>query len=151
MYSSFLQRTASVQTILPVITIGNATVTGVAVDRQQFLSAGVEYTAGVCPSVPTGFTVALVVKDCATTNGTFAAYATLTTFGTASGLSAASTVVYQNVDLRGAKRYILVEETLTFTGGSSPSQIGGVTFIFGDALTEAPVSTGTNVGVLPTQ
>lgn len=151
MYSSFLERTNAVQTILPVVTVGNSTVTGVAVDRQGWLSAGVEYTAGVCPSVPTGFTVALVVKDCATTNGTFAAYATIPTFGTAGGLSAASTVKYQNIDLRGAKRYILVEETLTFTGGSSPSQVGGVSFILGDASNEPPVATGTITGVLPLQ
>jgi hypothetical protein len=151
MYSSFLERTSAVQTILPVITISNATVTGVAVDRTGYLSCGVEYTAGVCPSLPTGFTVALVVRDCLTSNGTFADYATIPTFGTAGGLSAASTVKYQNVDLRGAKRWILVSETLTFTGGSSPSQIGGVNFIFGDASNEPPVQTGTNTGVLPTQ
>ncbi len=151
MYSSFLERTSAVQAILPVVTISNATVTGVVVDRTGYQSVGVAYSAGVCPSVPTGFTVALVVKDCLTTNGTFAAYATIPTFGTAGGLSAASTVKYQNVDLRGAKQYILVEETLTFTGGSSPSQIGGVDFIFGDATNEPPVQTGTLTGVLPLQ
>ena len=151
MYSSFLDRTSAVQTILPVITISNATVTGVAVDRTGYQSCCVEYTAGVCPSVPTGFTVALVVKDCLTSNGTFAAYATIPTFGTAAALSAASTVKYQNVDLRGAKQWILVEETLTFTGGSSPSQVGGVNFIFGDASNEPPVQTGTITGVIPAQ
>jgi hypothetical protein len=151
MYSSFLERTNAAQAILPVVTIGNSTVTGVVIDRQNYKSCAIEYSAGVTPSIPTGFTVALVLKDCATTNGTFAAYATVPTFGTASDLSAASTVKYQNIDLSGAKRYVLVEETLTFTGGSSPSNAHSVSLILGDALNEAPVFTGTNVGVLPLQ
>jgi hypothetical protein len=84
MYSSFLERTNAAQAILPVVTIGNSTVTGVVIDRQNYKSCAIEYSAGVTPSIPTGFTVALVLKDCATTNGTFAAFATVPTFGTAS-------------------------------------------------------------------
>jgi len=151
MFSSFLERTNAAQTILPVVTVGNSTVTGVTVDRQNYLSCALEYSAGVNPSVPTGFTVAIIIEHSTTTNSNFATWVTIPTFGTAADLSAASTVVYQNVDLRGANRYIRAKETLTFTGGTSPSSAHGVNFILGDAITEAPVLAGTNLGVLPTQ
>lgn len=151
MLSTFLERTNAAQTILPVTTVGTSTVTGVTVDRENYLSCCIEYSAGVCPSVPTGFTVALVLEHSTATNSGFVAWVTVPTFGTAADLSAASTVVYQNVDLRGANRYIRVKETLTFTGGTSPSQVGGVNLILGDSFTEAPVLAGTNVGVLPLQ
>lgn len=142
MISNFIERVTSVPTILPVTTVGSGAVVGVGVDRTGYLSAGVEYSAGICPSVPTGFTVALLVEHSAD-NSSWATFDTIATFGTAGGLSAASTVKYFDLNLRGAKKWIRITETLTFTGGTSPSQVGGVNFILGDKNAE-PVG-GTTV------
>ena len=146
MFSNFLNKTNAALTILPVVTVGTSTVKGVAIDRTGYLSAAVMYNAGVCPSIPTGFTVALTVEDSVdTTDGNFATFATFPTFGTAADLSAASVQKYFDVNLRGAKKYIRVKEVLTFTGGSSPSQVGSVSFVLGDKNIE-PAGSATVLG-----
>lgn len=146
MYSHFFEKTNGVAAQLPVITVGNGAVNGVAVDRLGYLSCAVFYIAGICPSVPTGFTVALKVQHSdTTTSGDFVDFATLETFGTASDLSAASVAKYYDVNLRGAKRYIRTVETLTFTGGSSPSQLASIGIVLGDKNVE-PVANATVYG-----
>ena len=133
MYSHFIEKTNAVTGLLPVITVGNGAVAGVAVDRLGYLSCGLLYTAGICPSVPTGFTVAMKIQHSdTTTSGDFVDFATIETFGTAADLSAASVTTYWDVNLRGAKRYIRAVQTLTFTGGSSPSQLAAIAVVLGD-------------------
>lgn len=146
MFSNFLEKTQAVKQILPVITVGNGTVKGVGYDRTGYLSAAVVYSAGICPSVPTGFTVVLKVQDSTEdVDGSYADFATIATFGTASDLSAASVVKHFDVNLRGAKQWVRITETLTFTGGSSPSQLGCVNLILGDKNVE-PVGSTTVYG-----
>jgi hypothetical protein len=145
MYNNFTEKVTAVSAILPVITAGDGTVTSVAIDRAGYLSGAVVYHAGICPSVPTGFTVALAVTHCDTSGGTYTNFATIATFGAADDLSAASTIKYFDVNLRGAKRYIKITETFDFTGGSSPSQLGSVSVVLGDAKSE-PVGSTTVYG-----
>lgn len=146
MKSTFIERTTSVKQILPVITVGNGTVKGVGFDRTGYLSAAIVYAAGICPSVPTGFTVVLKVQDSADdVDGNYADFATVATFGTAADLSAASVVKHFDVNLRGAKTWVRVTETLTFTGGTSPSQLGSVCLVLGDKNVE-PVDSTTVYG-----
>lgn len=144
MFSNFLNKNAAATGVLPVITVGNGTVNGVAVNRQGYLSVGVIYTAGICPSVPTGFTAALKIQDSADGSTGWADFATIATLGTASDLSAASTTQYFDVNVRGAKKFIRVVQTLTFTGGSSPSQLAAIAVVLGDKNVE-PAGASTTV------
>jgi len=143
MFNNFNQKATIATAILPVITVGNGTVTGLAIDRTGYLSGAVVYHAGICPSVPTGFTVSLLITHCDTSGGIYTTFDTIATFGLASDLSAASTIKYFDVNLRGAKQFIKITETFTFTGGASPSQLGSVSLVLGDKNVE-PVS-GTTV------
>jgi len=78
MYGNHIQRTLGVKQILPVITIGTSTVKGVGYDRTGYLSGSIVYAAGICPSVPTGFTVVLKVQDSADdVDGNYADFATI--------------------------------------------------------------------------
>ncbi len=147
MFGDFIQKTLGVKQILPVTTVGNSTVKGVGYDRTGYLSAAIVYAAGICPSVPTGFTVVLKVQDSTEdVDGSYTDFATIATFGTASDLSAASVVKYFDVNLRGAKQWVRVTELLTFTGGASPSQIGSVCLVLGDKNVEAVDSTSVVYG-----
>jgi hypothetical protein len=138
MFSQFLETAVPVAEVLPIITIGTATVKGIAVDRLGYLSAVLEYIAGINPSVPTGFTVAIKVQHSdTTTDGDFVDFITsIATFGAADSVAAASVVKYYDLDLTGAKRYIRTVNVLTFTGGSSPSSIWAETFFLGDKNVE---------------
>lgn len=133
MYSDFLERTLGVTAFLPLTSTSSSAQNGVAVDRTGYLSAGLVVSAGINPSVPTGVTTAVKVQHSdTTTSGDFVDFATIETFGTASDLSAASVTKYYNVNLRGAKRYIRVVLTNTYTGGTSPSSVQSAVFILGD-------------------
>lgn len=138
MFSQFLETAVPTAEVLPIITIGTATVKGIAVDRLGYLSAVLEYIAGINPSIPTGFTVATKIQHSdTTTDGDFVDFITsIATFGTASTLAAASVANYWDVDLTGAKRYIRTYNVLTFTGGTSPSNIWSQTFFLGDKNVE---------------
>jgi len=145
MYSDFLNKTKTVTGQLPVITVGNGAVNGVAIDRTGYLSASVVYSAGICPSIPTGFTAALKIQDSADGSTGWADFATIVTLGTAADLSAASVTASYDVNIRGAKKYIRTVETLTFTGGASPSQLASLTVVLGDKNVE-PVNVATVYG-----
>jgi hypothetical protein len=136
--SSFLERSLGVAEVLPVITINTATVKGIAVDRTGYLSARLDHIAGICPSVPTGFTVAVKIQHSVdATDGNFSDFITsIATFGLASDLSAASVQKYWDLDLTGAKAFIRSVTVITFTGGSSPSSIWSQTLVLGDKNVE---------------
>jgi hypothetical protein len=137
MKSAFLERTLSVPTSLPVVTVNTATVNGVGVDRLNYLSAALEFISGVCPSVPTGVVVAIKVQDSDSQGSGFADFiTTIPSFGTAADLSAASVGKYWDLDLTGARRYIRVVATITFTGGTNPSMVWSSAFILGDKNAE---------------
>jgi len=145
MFSNFLNKTNAFTGILPVITVGNGAVNGVALNRTGYLSAAVVYTAGICPSIPTGFTAALKIQDSPDGSTGWADFVTIATLGTAADLSAASTTQYFDVNIRGAKKYIRVVQTLAFTGGTSPSQLAAIALVLGDKNIE-PANVATVYG-----
>jgi len=137
MFSKFLERTNLAAAVLPVITVGTATVNGIAIDRNGYISAGLAYIAGINPSVPTGFTVALKIQHSALSGSGYVDFITsIPTFGTAADLSAASVAKYFDIDLTGAKQFVRVVATLTFTGGASPSAIWAAELVLGDKNVE---------------
>ena len=100
--------------------VGNGSVVTAHVDRLGFDCARVAANLAVADPAPTSNTALIIVQ-----HDDDPAFGSPTTFATVRAASAdvkGGLVVDEALDLRGAKRYVRMSSTLTFTGGSSPAQ-----------------------------
>lgn len=101
---------------VPVASVA-ATLTGAAIDRQDYLSCVLTAVAGAATGSPTALTLDAKLQDSAdgSTGWADITGAAITT------IAAASTLGRVDVNLHGAARYIRVVSTVAFTGGTSPT------------------------------
>jgi len=93
-----------------------ATINGVGIGRQGFLSCVLHHAVGAVTGTPTSFSADAKLQDSATVGGTYV------DFGAAAAqLVADDTEADVNIDLTTAKQFIRVVEVTAFVGGTSPT------------------------------
>lgn len=122
------------QTGTPPLAQTAATVVGAAIDRLGFDNLVLDVEVGAATGAPTSFTCDVKVQHCDTSGGTYADWQPL---GTAiSGAVATITATgrkRKTVDLKGAKRYLKVSNTVAFVGGASPTLPNAAVVLLGGA------------------
>jgi len=105
------------------------TINGAAIDRAGFQSAVLHGRTGAVTGTPTAQTYDLKLQESAdgSTGWTDIAGAAI------AQIAAANTEAEVNVNLAGAKRYIRVVGTVTFTGGTTPTLQVASTLVLGGA------------------
>jgi len=85
---------------------------------------------GVAAGGPTTQTVDISIQDSAD-NSTFAAYLDQNSNGALTQITADSTMVQENVDLRGANQYIRAVAVMSLAGGTTPTWPHASVIVFG--------------------
>lgn len=115
---------------------------GTAIDRMGYRSAILAAKISSVTGSPTAAKLTVVVTDCDTSGGTYAAPAddrVLAVGGSEYPVDVSGTTeVNIPIDLIGCRRYVKVTATVTYTGGSSPSSTAVYALALGDA-DKAPV------------
>jgi len=146
MKTDLLQNVKGYTGFVPVLLGGSSAVNGVIIDRRNFLSAYISLGLGATAGTPTGSQLAWIVQHGDASNlSDVSTYATLTALGAADANFTSGAAFNENVDLSGAKRYIRVVITPTFTAGTSPTVASAVAVILGDKAIQ-PADTGTVKG-----
>lgn len=110
--------------------------TGDAVDRDGFNSALLVAQAGTTHGSPTAVSIAIGIAHSDTSTGTYVPYTDPQTKESALlTLDSYNQTKQKKVDLSGAKQWITSYRTVTFTSGTSPVVLSGVTLILGGADT----------------
>jgi hypothetical protein len=119
---------------------GDATLTGVAIDRKNYENALFVLSQGLSTGTPTDIDITWKVQhsDASTSgfadvSGTLVDETGTTGFCTGTAVANAtpestSTATVLSVDLKPLKRYVKVVATLTHTGGSTPTTPVGATY-----------------------
>jgi len=105
---------------------------GTGFDRTGYESLVVAVQAGATTGSPTAFSLTAKVQHSAD-NSTFADYSVAGTVPQVA-VTAANTLAELDVDLSGAKQYVRVVLTPSFTGGTSPTVLGGAVAVLGGAV-----------------
>jgi hypothetical protein len=142
MFQKLIQKVAVAVGLVPVKVAGSTAVNGEIVDRLGYNAAVVAVNRAAATGSPSAAVATYIVQHGAAANLSDAA--TFATLATGKDVSAAGAETYP-IDLRGAKRYIRVVRTPTFTDGTSPGYIEGCSVILGGKNVE-PADTAT---VLP--
>lgn len=129
--------------LAPQALSGSSEVLTSAIDTQAagFVSGQLIATVGATTGTPTAASVALSLKHCATSGGSYTVFTPNET-GTASTLTLATTDTVRalNIDLRGAERYLKISATPTFTGGSSPTTLVAAQLVGVNSTTPTSIS-----------
>lgn len=127
------QNTKGVSAVDSQLFAGGA-VNGNIIDRLGFQSLLISLGYGATTGTPTGTAIAWIVQHGAAANLSDAAtFATLTALGAADANFTAGECVNINLNLEGAKRYIRIVPTLTFTAGTTPKLQAAVVGILADS------------------
>jgi len=120
---------------------GAATVNGTVIDRTGYLSMVGHGRVGAVSGSPSTTSVAFKVQHGAKSDGTdMADFTDEQGNGPAIGtVTAATTGVKQGFNLRGAKQYIRIVATVSFTGGTSPAALIYANALLGGVV-EAPAA-----------
>lgn len=138
--SQFRNAGASDKVVLGVVPLNNAAGTraGAAgttgVSRVGYNSVTVVCSLGVTEGTPTSFTYNVEVRHCDTVGGTYADYTppegpSGAVTSAITEATSASQVIEKDVDLSGAKEFILVSEVIVFVGGATPKLNSGVNLV----------------------
>jgi hypothetical protein len=116
--------------IAPVSATAGSTNGALVIDRRDYLSCKLSVVTGAVSGAPTTTSVTATLQDSddGSTGWTDVADATTT------AATAANSEGHVDVDLSGVKRYIRVNRTVTFTGGTSPSVMVGAVVTLGGAV-----------------
>jgi len=142
MQNNILQQVKAVGGHDPQQLSGSSAVDSGYVDRTGYRAGNVTIQSGAVTGTPDAITVAVYLLHCDTSGGTYAVFAT---FETALDLSTAGVRKTYPVNLNGAKQYLEVRATPTFTNGTSPKVFWSSQIMLGDGDIE-PTN---NVAVLP--
>lgn len=147
MVSNFRQRvfagkTSGIGAFPPQDVSGSTAINGTIIDRKGIGSAKLILERAVVGGAPTAAAFAVIIQHGAAANLSDAA--TFVTLETALDVLLAGLTEYL-LNLEGAKRYIRVVVTPTYTGGTSPSNITAGEILLGD-YAEDPASAETVYG-----
>jgi len=130
--------------LAPQALSGSSEVLTSAIDTQAagFVSGQLIATVGATTGTPTAASIALSLKHCATSGGSYTVFTPgETNVATTLTLATTDTTARAiNVDLRGAERYLKISATPTFTGGSSPSTLVSAQLVGVNSTTPTSVS-----------
>lgn len=107
----------TVRALSPQSDSGGSAVDGVVIDRRGYDSAVATFITGAISGTPTATSIAVKVQHGDESDGSDMADFS----GATATVTAANTVAEINLVLRGAKRYVRITETTTFTGGTTPA------------------------------
>lgn len=107
---------------------GAATRTSTVLDRTEFDSCRIFLVTGAATGSPDAVTADLKLRQSASSDGS--SPSDVTSGSVTQLTSLTSGISYVDIDLRGAKQYVFLSETVTLTGGSSPKLpiVSGVIF-----------------------
>lgn len=122
MFHSSFQRVTAKTALNPQAISGSSAVNGNTIDRLNAQSMNIALHYGATANTPTGTQLAVKIQHGDASNlSDVADYATVAALGSASANFTAGDVAAYGINLEGAKRYVRVVVTPTFTGGSSPN------------------------------
>ena len=142
MQNNILQQVKSVGGHDPEQISGSSDIDSSYVDRLGFRYGSVAIQTGAVTGTPDAVTAAVKLLHCDTTGGSYTVFAT---FETVLDIKTAVLRKTYPVDLSGAKRYLEVRVTPTFTAGTSPKVFWSSQILLGDGDIE-PTN---NVAVSP--
>jgi len=150
MVSNFRQRvfagkTAGLGALPPQAISGSAAVDGTILDRLNIGSAKLILERAVVTGAPSAAALAVIIQHGAAANLSDAT--TFVTLETALNVLLAGLTEYL-LNLEGAKRYIRVVVTPTYTGGTTPGNIACGEVLFGDYAEDPAIENETVYGVL---
>lgn len=122
MFHRSFQRIAGKTALNPQTVSGSSAVNGNIIDRLGSTGGLLTLQYGATANTPTGTQLAVIVQHGDAANLSDAAtYVTVASLGTTSTNFTAGDAANYDINFEGAKRYVRVVVTPTFTGGSSPN------------------------------
>ena len=123
---------------------GSTAVPGTGIQREYqnegFNAVLIVLNVGAVTGTPTSFTLTVIIQDSAD-NSSFATYTPPAWEGAASLVGSAAATIYQlAVDLRGARQYVRVQLTPSFSGGTTPGATADVVLVAGRASVKPAAS-----------
>lgn len=133
MFHSAFNRVTPKTALNPQSISGTAAVNGNAIDRLNAQAMNIELLYGATANSPTGTQLAVKIQHGDASNLSDAAdFATVASLGATDANFTAGNVSAYGINLEGAKRYVRVVVTPTFTGGSSPALLLAVSAALND-------------------
>lgn len=149
MFHRSFQRIDAKTAFVPVAVSGSTAINGVVIDRLNYQGASLALALGATTGTPTGTQLAVKIQhDDAIGMGTVTDYVTVGTFGSASANFTSGDAIQKEINLEGAKRYVRVVVTPTFTAGTGPTVLTAGVLALEDATAEPVPSIASPVGVI---
>lgn len=127
MFHPSFQRTTPKTALNPQAISGSSAVNGNAIDRLNAQAMNIILALGATTGTPTGTQLAVKIQHGDASNLSDAAdFATVASLGSTSANFTAGDVFGYGINLEGAKRYVRVVVTPTFTGGTAPTVLSTV-------------------------
>lgn len=138
MFHPSFQRVTAKTALNPQAISGSSAVNGNAIDRLNAQSMNIVLGIGATTGTPTGTQLAVKIQHGDASNLSDAAdYATVASLGSTSANFTAADVFAYGINLEGAKRYVRVVVTPTFTSGTAPTVLTAVTAELADRQANA--------------